>query len=89
MNKSVYFTSLEIENVRCFGDRQELDLTVNGHRPAQWTMMLGDNGVGKTTLLQCLTWMRLEPIFGPGEPAIHSILFDQDNEFLERLLPVG
>jgi hypothetical protein len=33
--------------------------------------------------------MRLEPIFGPGEPAIHSILFDQDNEFLERLLPVG
>ena len=51
MNKSVYFTSLEIENVRCFGDRQELDLTVDGHRPAQWTMMLGDNGVGKTTLL--------------------------------------
>lgn len=89
MVESVYFTSLEIENVRCFGDRQELDLTVDGRRPVQWTLILGDNGVGKTTLLQCLAWMRLEPVFGPGNPAIQSILFDQDNEFLERLLPVG
>ena len=49
MVESVYFTSLEIENVRCVGDRQELDLTVDGRRPVQWTLILGDNGVGKTT----------------------------------------
>lgn len=55
----VYFTSLEIENVRCFGDRQRLDLTSGNGRPARWTLLLGDNGVGKTTLLQCLAWMRL------------------------------
>ena len=47
MAKTVYFTSLEIENVRCFGDRQELDLTVDGRRPARWTLILGDNGVGR------------------------------------------
>ncbi len=53
---SVYFSSLEIENVRCFGGRQKIDLTVNG-RPAQWSLLIGENGSGKTTLLECLAWM--------------------------------
>ncbi len=48
-----YFCSLEVENVRCFAGKQRLDLTHDG-RPARWTVLLGDNGVGKTTLLQCL-----------------------------------
>jgi energy-coupling factor transporter ATP-binding protein EcfA2 len=48
-----YFCSLEVENVRCFADKQQLDLMHDG-RPAKWTVLLGDNGVGKTTLLQCL-----------------------------------
>src|ERR1044072_1226015 len=54
----VYFTSLELENVRCFGTPQKLDLTDGHGRPAQWTLLIGDNGVGKTSLLQCLGWMR-------------------------------
>ena len=58
---AVYFSSLEIENVRCFGDSQRLNLTAADGRPARWTLILGDNGVGKTTLLQCLAWMRLLP----------------------------
>lgn len=60
----VYFTALEIENVRCFGKGQRLDLTHPNGRPARWTLILGDNGVGKTTLLQCLAWMRLVPESG-------------------------
>ncbi len=79
----VYFTSLEIENVRCFGDRQTLDLTGKGERPAKWTLILGENGVGKTTLLQCLAWMRLVP------PGSDPVLFDEENESLERLLRKG
>ena len=81
MVEPVYFTSLEIENVRCFGDRQPLDLTIDGRRPAQWTLILGDNGVGKTTLLQCLAWMRLVP--SGYDPA----LFNEENAFLIRLRP--
>ena len=54
----VYFSSLELENVRCFGQSQRLSLTDNQGNPIQWTLILGDNGVGKTTLLQCLAWMR-------------------------------
>ncbi len=49
-----YFLSLTVENVRCFGERQTLDLSDGKDRPCQWTILLGENGVGKTTLLQCL-----------------------------------
>jgi energy-coupling factor transporter ATP-binding protein EcfA2 len=58
----MYFASMKIENVRCFGDRQELKLTIGDRDPARWTLILGDNGVGKTTILQCLAWMRLVPL---------------------------
>jgi len=72
---SIYFTSLELENVRCFGHPQKLDLTDGSGSPAQWTLLLGDNGVGKTTLLQCLAWMR--PLPKGGEK---SNLFEVDDE---------
>lgn len=57
----IYFTALELENVRCFGERQTLDLLDENGRPARWTLILGENGVGKTTLLQSLAWMRPVP----------------------------
>jgi energy-coupling factor transporter ATP-binding protein EcfA2 len=49
-----YFLSLTVENVRCFGPAQTLDLSdgQGGHAP--WTIILGENGLGKTTLLTCL-----------------------------------
>ncbi len=49
-----YFLSLELENVRCFSDRQTLDLSDGHGRPARWTILLGENGTGKTTILQML-----------------------------------
>lgn len=55
----VYFKSLTLENVKCFKGQQFLDLSENGERPAQWTVILGNNGTGKTTLLKHLT--NLEP----------------------------
>jgi predicted ATP-binding protein involved in virulence len=53
-----YFLSIELENVLCFKARQKLDLSDNNGFPAQWTVILGDNGVGKTTLLRCLAGMQ-------------------------------
>ncbi len=50
-----YFLSVSLKNVRCFGDEpQVLDLSDGSGRPAQWTILLGDNGSGKTTVLQAL-----------------------------------
>jgi predicted ATP-binding protein involved in virulence len=52
--QTTYFLSLSLENVRCFGPKQTLDLSDGKGRPAQWTILLGENGTGKTTVLQCL-----------------------------------
>ena len=92
--KPMYFRSLEVQNVRCFGEIQKLDLTNSDGLLAPWTMMLGDNGVGKTTLLQCLTWMRT--VEDPkkrkkkGKVAIKPIMDDLvENTEYERLLRTG
>ncbi len=51
----LYFKSMTIQNIRCFGDTpQTLDLTDDKGKPAKWNLILGDNGVGKTTLLECM-----------------------------------
>lgn len=49
-----YAAALHVENLRCFGDRQTLSLLDAQGTPARWTVILGENGVGKTTLLQAL-----------------------------------
>jgi ABC-type multidrug transport system ATPase subunit len=61
-----YFLSLTVENVRCFGPKQTLDLSDGKGRPAQWTIILGDNGVGKTTILRSL--VALTPAKLPSSP---------------------
>jgi ABC-type transport system involved in cytochrome c biogenesis ATPase subunit len=73
-----YFTSLDIENVLCFKARQTLDLSNANGFPAQWTVILGDNGVGKTTLLRCLA--RMVPI------AVHPFLNNEKPTVVPRLI---
>ena len=91
-SKPVYFTSLKINDVRCFGDRQELDLTAVDGRPARWTLILGDNGVGKTTLLQCLAWMqpvRTQVSIGKSDRfdvVLGSAITDEQDSVIESLV---
>lgn len=53
----VYYRQLRLSNVKAFTEGTVLDLTLDGS-PAPWTLILGENGLGKTTLLQCLALMR-------------------------------
>lgn len=52
-----YFLSLSLENVRSFGEKQTISFAREDGQPAQWTIILGDNGVGKTTVLKALAGM--------------------------------
>ena len=89
---SIYFSTLGVENVRCFGGRQVLDLTQDG-LPAPWSLIIGENGAGKTTLLECLAWMRpvregkgdSEGSSPPRSGRLSPILDREQNEILETL----
>jgi len=51
---------MTIRNVRCFGPEQSIALVAPDGLPARWTVVLGENGVGKTTLLQMLALLSVE-----------------------------
>lgn len=53
-NESVFLKSLIIENIRCFKERQTIDFSENEEKPAMWTVILGNNNTGKTTILKVL-----------------------------------
>jgi len=57
MKSFVYYSRLQLSNVKAFTPGTVLDLRLDG-RPAPWTLILGENGLGKTTLLQCLALLR-------------------------------
>ncbi len=49
-----YLNSLTIENTKCFKGKHFLNLSHEDGTPAKWTVILGNNGTGKTTLLQSI-----------------------------------
>ncbi len=57
---SIYFLSLEVDKVLCFKECQTLNLCDQDGKPARWTVILGSNGVGKTTLLRCLAAIEVQ-----------------------------
>ncbi|MCU1329122.1 MAG: hypothetical protein JWN34_4492 [Bryobacterales bacterium] len=66
---AIHFKSLVLENVRAFGSLQSLELADD------WNLILGKNGVGKTTLLQLLAVMRPVPAYkspGDKEPTLFT-----------------
>lgn len=54
-----YFKTLTIDNVRCFGKRRRIEFCRKGQTLPNWTILIGDNGTGKTTILKTLALMLL------------------------------
>ena len=61
LKRATFLTRLALENVKSFAGEHVLNLVEKKGNPARWTLILGDNGVGKTTLLECLA--HLTPVF--------------------------
>ena len=64
---AIYFTSLQVENVRPFGTSQRFDLIDAKGVPVPWTLIVGESGAGKTALLQCLARMQPFPQWKRGK----------------------
>jgi AAA domain, putative AbiEii toxin, Type IV TA system/AAA domain len=78
-----YFLSLTVENVRCFGPAQTLDLSDGHGRHAPWTVILGENGLGKTTLLTSLVWVASRRL--PVPELLEWVYRDIDQSLLNRM----
>ncbi|MFN4315675.1 MAG: AAA family ATPase [Chitinophagaceae bacterium] len=74
-----YFLDFSLENVRCFGKKQTLRLSDEKGKPYHWTIIMGDNGVGKSTLLKGLVSLAPSPknIYGDRQKIrLYPGLFD-------------
>ncbi|MBW6528533.1 AAA family ATPase [Sphingomonas sp. RHCKR7] len=61
-----HFLELTLSNVRSFGSEQRFDFRAEDGGAARWCVILGENGVGKTTVVQALAMMRPVPAFERG-----------------------
>ena len=82
----LYYESITFSNLKCFRGEHVVGLCDRDERPSLWTLLLGENGVGKTSVLQLLAWMR--PIEPPKtrrtiEPALFG---ESDNELFLKLV---
>lgn len=88
MKKSpIYIKSIEIENIKTFGEISRIDFEKLTGAFSQWTIILGDNGIGKSTLLHCIAWMKPDQNIEINEEEAPDLIINhQENESLERLV---
>ncbi len=67
---AMYFRSLALENVRAFASPQLLEFVDENGAISRWNLILGENGVGKTTLMRALADMWPVPAYkSPSDTA--------------------
>lgn len=88
----IYLKSVKLSNIKTFGENVELDLENTDGKLPNWTLILGNNGIGKSTLLQCIAWMKPNPPDpdSPGEELskndIEPTINNEENETLLELV---
>ncbi|MCD9855773.1 AAA family ATPase [Epilithonimonas sp. JDS] len=90
-NIPIYIKELNLSNIRTFGD-VELKLENENGELSQWTLILGDNGIGKSTILQSIAWAKpqLPNNSDVGEilniERIEPIISDEENSTLVKIV---
>lgn len=64
----MYLKRVVIENIKCFG-RAELNLVRDDGQVKRWSVILGENGTGKSTLLQAIVMVLMGPDLQSPGPA--------------------
>ncbi len=64
LNSAIFLRDLTLQGFRGFKDGTRIDFTRDGAHPARWTIILGENGTGKTALLQAIGALR--PQYDPA-----------------------
>jgi energy-coupling factor transporter ATP-binding protein EcfA2 len=59
----MYLKKFVIDDIKCF-DRLKIDFPHDGQNHAGWVVLLGGNGVGKSTLLQAMALALVGPLSG-------------------------
>ena len=70
---AIHFKSIRLENVRAFGSSQSIDFVDENGKPSLWNLILGENGVGKTTLMWAIAVM--QPV-----PALEQLAADETGD---------
>ncbi len=78
LTKFPYIASLEIEQVKCFKEKQILKFTDENNRLHRWTVLLGDNGTGKTTILKSIL-MASQRVYRNNEKSFIELLSVTDS----------
>lgn len=96
MSSPIYLQQIWVENVKTFAGRAELHLAKADGTLPQWTLILGDNGIGKSTLLQLIAWVK-PTLSTDGKPGGEEdsasrgelLITNEENDVLERLVHRG
>ena len=49
-----YISRIQLTNIKCFPGKVEIELNPPSQDKPSWTLLLGDNGTGKTSFLRCI-----------------------------------
>ena len=76
-----YLKTVSLLNVRSFKGENEIFLSDKDGRPAQWTVILGNNNTGKTTILKCIAdlYLRTEKVDN-NKINIHNLDYERTDE---------
>jgi hypothetical protein len=86
----IYIRSLQLNGIKTFANEVQLMLGKNNGAISQWTLILGDNGIGKSSILQCIAWMKPSLPYDvqdiPEDFVPSPLINDEENEVLEKLV---
>jgi predicted ATP-binding protein involved in virulence len=80
--QELVISKLEIKNIKCF---RELAIDFKHQQIDRWTMLLGDNAIGKSTLLKCIAL----GLCNASDAAALTRISDMNSEFIRNGEPQG